>query len=166
MNRFASAAALLLLIGSFAPTASAQLKPGQNNVVIVFKDGHRQSFNLADIQRLEFSGAVPAGLISVPGPSRGHYIGKWEVGQGDGNNFYITLHEDGTALRSLGDVRGSWQYVNGSAEVTWDDGAQDAIRKVGAWYKKFAYNAGKSFTDTPENVTNARNLTLNPSGVD
>jgi len=99
--------------------------------VIIFKDGHRQSLNLGDVERLEFPGAIPAGLISVPGPSRGHFIGKWEVGQGNGDNFFITLREDGTALRSLGDARGTWQYVNGGAEVTWDDGAQDAIRKVG-----------------------------------
>jgi hypothetical protein len=52
--------------------------------------------------------------------------------------------------------------VNGEAEVTWDDGAQDAIRRVGSRFQKFAYEAGKSFTDIPANVTNARNLTPKP----
>ena len=39
----------------------------------------------------------------------------------------------------------------------WDDGAQDAIRKVGSTYRKFAYSKGKSFNDEPDNVTDARN---------
>jgi len=52
--------------------------------------------------------------------------------------------------------------VDGEARVTWDDGAQDAIRKVGSKHEKFAYAAGKSFTDVPENVTAARNTTPHP----
>ena len=59
-------------------------------------------------------------------------------------------------MRSIGDVHGHWAYVNGEARVTWDDGAQDAIRKVGSRYQKFAYHEGKSFTDPPDNVTAAR----------
>ena len=71
-------------------------------------------------------------------------------------NLLIDLKENGDALRSIGDVRGHWEYVNGEARVTWDDGAQDAIRKVGSRYQKFAYEAGKSFTDHPANVASAR----------
>jgi hypothetical protein len=89
-------------------------------------------------------------------------VGKWECGDGNGSNFYITLKESGDALRSIGDVRGRWVYVNGEARVTWDDGAQDAIRKVGSRYQKFAYHQGKSFTDQPDNVTNARLTTPRP----
>lgn len=166
MPRFANTAVLLLLIICLIPAAPAQAKDSPGSLTVVFKDGHRQSISLADIERLEFPAAVPAGLISVPGPSRAHFIGKWEVGQGNGMNFYITLRDDGTAWRSLGNVRGTWQYVNGSAEVTWNDGAQDAIRKVGVWYRKFSYPQGRTFADSPDNVTNARNLSLNPSGVD
>jgi hypothetical protein len=166
VHRVAKTALLLFLITGLIPAAPAQTSTSPGSFTVVFKDGHRQSFNLADIERLEFPAAIPAGLISVPSPSRGHFIGKWEVGQGNGTNFYITLRDDGTAWRSLGNVRGTWQYVNGAAEVTWNDGAQDAIRKVGVWYRKFAYPAGRSFADTPDNVTNARNLSLNPSGVD
>jgi hypothetical protein len=46
--------------------------------------------------------------------------------------------------------------------VTWDDGAEDAIRKAGSRFQKSAYSAGKSFTDEPDNVTNARNTTPHP----
>ena len=150
---------LFTLAGAVARSApSPRSTPG--TIVIVFKDGHRQTFNLSDIDRVEFpGGAVAAGEnspASADAPPRGHYVGKWECGDGNGSNFYITLKESGDATRSIGDVHGSWVYVNGEAHVTWDDGAQDAIRKIGSRYQKFAYHQGKSFTDQPDNVTNAR----------
>lgn len=156
----AALAATLLLtphIGFAAPAS----KSAAGTIVIVFKDGHRQSFSLADIERVEFPTPDLPSTSSL-GPSRGHFIGKWEAGDGAGNNFYITLEEDGNARRSIGNMHGTWTYVNGEADVRWDDGNLDAIRKVGSHFQKFAYNAGKSFTDTPENVTNARNLTPKP----
>lgn len=160
-------AAAALLLAAVLPAARAQSAPG--SLVIVFRDGHRQSIALADVERLEFPGPVPAGLLSVPGPSRAHFLGKWEVGEGNGDNFYITLREDGTAQRLMNGLeheRGTWQYVNGEAQITWNDGWHDCIRKVGSWYKKYAYSEGKTFHDEPDNVTNARNLTQNPIGVD
>ena len=158
-----TAAALAILIAM--PGAQAQT----NTLVLVFKDGHRQRVNLDQIERLEFPGPVPAGIISTPGPSRARFFGKWEVGQGNGDNFYITLREDGTAQRAMNGIqheRGRWEYKNGEAQITWDDGWQDCIRKVGSQFKKYAYHEGKAFTDEPDNVTNARNLTQNPTGVD
>jgi len=56
--------------------------------------------------------------------------------------------------------------VNGEAQIAWNDGWHDAIRKDGAWYHKYAYSEGTTFHDQPDNVTNARNLTQNPTGVD
>lgn len=146
----------LLLGGALAHSAPAA-KSAPGTLVIVFKDGHRQSFNLSDIERVEFPGAsVPAAAAPNPqAPPRGRYIGRWEVGDGAGNTFTITLKDNGSAQRSLGDVRGHWVYSNGDALITWDDGAQDAIRKVGAHYQKFAYSAGKQFTDQPDNVDSA-----------
>jgi hypothetical protein len=152
-------AAVLLFTAPIAFAASSSKTSG--SIVIVFKDGHRQAFNLADIERVEFpTPDQPPASSSVP--SRGHFLGKWEAGDGTGNNFYITLEEDGNALRSIGNVHGTWTYVNGEADVRWDDGYQDAIRKVGSHYQKFAYGSGKSFTDAPDNVTNARNTTPKP----
>jgi hypothetical protein len=95
-------------------------------------------------------------------PSRGRFLGKWECGDGSGGTFYITLEESGDATRSIGGVHGKWAYVEGEARVTWDDGAEDAIRKVGSRFQKFAYSAGKSFTDEPDNVANAHNTTAHP----
>jgi hypothetical protein len=150
------------------PACRAQAGPTGNTLVLVFKDGHRQRVNLNDVERLEFPGPVPAGMISTPGPSRARFLGKWEVGQGNGDNFYITLREDGTAQRTMNlqHARGHWEYKDGEAQVTWEDGWQDCIRKVGAQFKKYAYHEGKAFTEEPDNVTNARNVSQNPTGVD
>ena len=158
--RLTCLAILLCLTGSLSQVAAhAASKDTSGAIVIVFKDGHRQSFNLTDIDRVEFAGgAYTASVDSYRVPSRGRFIGKWECGDGSGNNFYITLNENGTAYRSIGDLNGRWEYVDGEARVTWEDGRKDAIRKSGPQYFKFAYSAGKSFTDDPDNVAHARNL--------
>jgi hypothetical protein len=155
------AAILLLTVSSVfaAPPPAAKGVPG--TVVIVFKDGHRQAYNLADIDRVEFPASdQAASMSSASGPSRGHFIGRWECG--NGGTFYITLEEDGNARRSIGDEHGRWSYVNGEALIKWDDGVADAIRKVGGGYQKSAYTAGKAFTDVPANVTSARNISPKP----
>ena len=145
-----------------APSPAAKGTPG--TIVIVFKDGHRQSFNLSEIERVEFPASTNTGAGAVPAnaPSRGRFLGKWECGDGNGGTFSIKLEESGDATRSIGDVHGKWVYVDGEARVSWDDGAQDAIRKVGSRFQKFAYSSGKSFTDEPDNVTNAHNTTPHP----
>lgn len=159
----ASVAALFLLAlpSGFAKTPSAA-KGTPGTIVLVFKDGHRQVFNLADIARVEFPTANEAAAINPDMPSRGRFVGRWVVGDGSGTNFTITLKDNGDAERSLRAVHGTWTYVNGEARVTWDDGAQDAIRKAGSRFEKYAYGAGKSFTDTPDNVTAAENTTPKP----
>jgi hypothetical protein len=155
----------LALPSSFAKTPSSSSgSPG--TIVIVFKDGHRQSFSLSDIDRVEFpagaTAAVSTGSANSALPSRARFLGKWECGDGSGNTFTMILEENGNAHRSIGDIDGKWVYVDGEAHVTWDDGASDAIRKVGSKYQKFAYKAGKSFTDVPANVTEARNTSTHP----
>ena len=154
---------LLTVPGGFAAPPSGSKVVNSGTIVIVFKDGHRQSFNLADIARVEFPTTDQAGAANAAGPStgpsRGHFIGKWEAGDGNGGMFFITLEENGSAYRSIGNKPGKWVYINGEAHVTWNDGAQDAIRKVGSKYQKFAYHEGKSFTDEPDNVTDAHNTT-------
>jgi len=151
-------------IGWAAPQKAAPQRGTPGSIVIVFKDGHRQTFNLADIERVEFPmSGEPAALFSgTPAPSRNRFFGSWEVGDGGGRDFEIKLNEDGSAYRSLGDVRGTWVYVDGEARVTWNDGNKDCIRKVGTIYRKFAYSAGKSFTGDPDNETNARNTSAKP----
>ncbi len=164
MRKFIGIAGLaaIFVLGASAAVAAAPAssKNSSGTIVIVFKDGHRQTFNLSDIERVEFPAppvvAENPALSNPAAPPRGHYVGRWECGDGNGGTFYIDLKESGEAMRSIGDVRGHWDYVNGEAHIVWDDGAQDALRKVGTHYQKSAYNAGKSFSDRPANVANAR----------
>jgi hypothetical protein len=153
----------LTLVGAAAHAAPA---PKSGSIVIVFKDGHRQTFNLSDIVRVEFPGSATVADDSTvdnhAAPPRGRYLGKWEVGDGAGNNFTITLNENGDAHRSLGNEDGKWQYVNGEAHITWNDGPRDAIRRVGSRFQKSAYSSGKSFSDTPDNITDAHNTSPRP----
>jgi hypothetical protein len=160
----ASAAALALSALPMNVKAASDKKEAANAIVIVFKDGHRQTFNLADISRVEFTGnGAVSGVSSNPEwPGRGRYVGKWVVGDGQGNTFVISLKEDGNAMRSSGDMHGTWAYVNGDALVTWDDGWKDAIRRAGSGFEKYAYSGGKSFDDNPDNVTSAHNTTPKP----
>jgi hypothetical protein len=164
-------------------TSGAEPANDRRSIVIVFKDGHRQSLLVADIARIEFK--TPVTIVFKSGreqdlpatdiariefetsasallPSRNHFLGKWEVGEGNGFNFYISLEADGEAKKSIGSSHGTWTVVDGEARISWDDGWHDAIRKVGAKHEKFAYEPGKSFTDKPTNVTAARNTEPQP----
>jgi len=165
--RVAGLATLLCLAVSSAYAAAPPApKNSHGTMVIVFKDGHRQSFNLSEIERVEYPATTAAAVESVPvnpsWPSRAHFLGKWEVGDGSGNNFFITLYDDGDALKSIGGKHGRWEYVNGEAHITWEDGWRDAIRKAGSSYQKSAYGEGKSFNDAADNITNARNTSPHP----
>jgi hypothetical protein len=175
----------ILTLGAARALATSGTEPANDgrSIVIVFKDGHRQSVLVADIARMEFK--TPVMIVfkngreqNVPAtdiariefesttsallPSRNHFLGKWEVGEGNGFNFYITLEADGEAKKSIGSSHGTWTVVDGEARISWDDGWHDAIRKVGAKHEKFAYEPGKSFTDKPTNVTAARNTEPQP----
>ena len=167
MRKMIVVCVVLALFGAsmcgMAQNRNRHLSSGQ--IVLVFKDGHRQTFNLADISRIEFPGGgavADMGPTPAGAPPRGHFLGNWEVGDGNGGTFTIRLNDDGSAWRSLRRVHGRWAYVNGEARVTWDDGAQDCLRRVGGEDKKFAYRAGKLFTDEPDNVTDAKNTNRGP----
>jgi hypothetical protein len=121
--------------------------------VIVYKDGHQEKISAADIARIDFE--APEATASLPG--RAHFIGKWEVGDGNSNYFFITLDPDGSARKSIGASHGTWTLVDSEARITWDDGWRDVIRKVGTRHEKLAHQPGSSFDDPPSNVTAARN---------
>jgi hypothetical protein len=166
--------AILTLGGAGGATVAAGDSPG--SIAIVFKDGHRQNVDIANIARLEFKAPVlivfkdghqqniPASEIvriefqtgsNAFVPDQGHFLGKWKVGDGNRSTFYITLESGGEARKSLGSSHGTWAVVDGEARISWDDGWHDTIRKVGTRHEKFAYEPGKSFSDPPSNVTAA-----------
>lgn len=140
---------------SVADLAKIDFKAG---VVVVFKDGHQQSFPIADIASFEFETSAPKTFPL----GRNHFLGKWKVGEGNGFNFFITLEANGDATKSIGSSHGTWNVVEGEARIAWDDGWHDVIRKVGSKHEKFAFEPGKSFSDEPNNVTNAVNTTAQP----
>jgi len=162
-----SISGILLLCSAVAFAGPSPLPADDHgSVVIVFKDGHRQMFPASTISAMEFRSAAgvttPISIPEIVVPGRGRFLGKWLVGEGNGDTFYITLEENGEASKSIGSAHGTWTYVDGEARVSWDDGWHDAIRKVGSKYQKYAYGPGKSFSDTPDNVTEASNTTPKP----
>jgi hypothetical protein len=129
-----------------------------HSLVIVFKDGHQQTFSMADIARIEFRGAATQATTG-----RGRFLGKWRVGDGAGGHFFVTLEPSGEASKSIGAAHGTWTVVDGEARISWDDGWHDAIRKVGDKYQKVAFSPEKSFGDSPSNVADAQNTSPQPN---
>ncbi len=175
----------VVLLTACAAFARPHPADDRGSVVVIFKDGHRQSFAMAEIERIDFK--APSAIVFKDGhlekvaagdiariefessgvgammPGRSHFVGKWEVGEGgNGGTCFITLEADGSARKSIGAVHGTWTLVDGEARVTWDDGWHDVIRKVGTQHEKLAYEPGKSLDDQPSNVTSARNTQPKP----
>jgi hypothetical protein len=179
LTKLLGAFAIILFALSGTLTAARPAADDHSSIVIIFKDGHRQTLAVAEIARLDFKSPsliayrdghhekinaadiariefdAPDATATLPG--RAHFLGKWEVGDGSGNHFFITLEPDGSARKSIGATHGTWTLVDNEARVTWDDGWHDVIRKVGTRHEKLAFEPGKSFDDAPSNVTAARN---------
>ena len=173
--------AILTAAVASPPRTGASPSDNHSSITIVFQDGHRQNVDMAEIVRIDFKTPVtiifkdgrqqnlPATEIAriefetVAGAAtRNRFVGKWQVGEGNGSNFYITLEADGQARKSIGSSHGTWTVVAGEVRISWDDGWHDAIRKMGSSYQKRAYEPGKSFDDAPSNVTAARNTEPKP----
>jgi hypothetical protein len=180
---FKTAVILFLTALGAVSLAGAQNSQKPNSLVLVFKDGHQKNFSMSEISRIEFDPTrvylknghqetfAPGEIVRIDmgGASteggvlgRNHFAGKWKVGTGVGGNFYMTLHRDGTAEKTIGAKHGTWVVENGEARISWDDGWHDAIRKVGNKHEKCAYEPGKSFDDQPSNVANAENVNPQP----
>lgn len=179
---FLGALLLASAVGSLAQTSS---KGARGSLVVVMKDGHRQTIPVASINKIEFKdGDV---LVSKDGgqksfrmsevqsfefdssptssfePGKNHFVGKWRVSEGPGGGtFYITLEADGEAHKTVGGSHGTWTVVDGEARIAWDDGWHDAIRKVGTKHEKVAFEPGRTFSDDPSNVTDAVNTSPEP----
>lgn len=154
---------LLPLAAYSAGPKNPSKAPDAQTLVIVLKNGKQQSFAMADVARIEFQGSAGTAAAS-PGdlPSRGHFLGKWALGTGNGDDFYVTLEANGDATKDIGSVHhGTWTVVNGEAHITWDEGSYDAIRRVGGKWEKFWY-PDASFSGKPNNVTGAEHIESKP----
>jgi hypothetical protein len=180
---------LLLLLGLCSVSLRSAARDQSNTLVIVFKDGRRQYFPMADA-RIAFEGSQMT--VSHDGHSQGfpvsgivrielqgartsfgrdRFLGKWKVGDGVGGWLYMTLNADGSAYRAMnsshafrvsGSSHGTWTFVDGQARITWDDGWRDEIRRVGNKYEKLAFEPGRTFSDTPSNTADAERAEAEP----
>jgi len=148
-----SLAILTVAVVAAYPQKTQPVAEGPTTLVITFKDGHQQTFSMSDIARVQYVGAADATL----GPE--YFLGKWEVGDGNSGTFVIALESNGEASKTLGASHGIWTIEGDEARISWDDGWHDAIRKVNSGdHEKLAYLPGTTFSDKPENITNARKL--------
>jgi hypothetical protein len=159
-------------------SVAAQSK-SSNTVTIIYRDHHQQTVSSSEVSRIDFRNDVlvlnrsgreekiplsQVANIEVHETSaeattgRSHYIGKWRVGMDSGTSrsFEITLDRDGKARKTLGGAHGTWTFVDGAAQIAWEDGWHDMIVQVGSKHEKRAYEPGKSFSAKPSNVTEAR----------
>ena len=174
----------LAFILSVAAMCSAQ--QAQNNsgsLVVVLKDGHEKTYALSGLKRIDFSNGSMVlkldgrqetiGMAQIARmdfadskPStagRNRFVGKWKVGVGAASGtFLITLDRDGQARKSLGKSHGTWKVVNGEAQISWEDGWHDIIRKVGDKHQKVAFEPGKPLDGEPSNVADAVNTDPQP----
>jgi hypothetical protein len=145
--------AIVSTVPAFTQTSKSSAKADQDAIVITFKDGHQQTFSLGDVAKIEFHTAASQPVSRI---DRATLAGKWKVGTGAGmGTFYITLAADGTATKSMGSSRGTWEMVGSEARISWDDGWHDVIRKTGSRYEKAAYAPGRPLTESPSNVASA-----------
>ena len=147
-----------------SPKTATKTSEGQT-LVIVLKNGKQQSFPMADVARIEFQGSPGAAAAVEPAgeqPSRGYFLGKWRLGDGNGQTFEVTLDSGGHATKDIGsNSHGTWTVVNGEARITWDEGSYDAIRRVGGKWQKFWYPDG-NFSGSARNVSSAEHIESKP----
>jgi len=150
---------LAVAVATATPQRKSSPAEDAGAVVIIFKDGHQQTFRLVDIARIEFTTPTTAATAA----SRAHFLGEWKVGVGgySSETFLIKLKPDGVAEKTYGSHRGTWTVVNGEARCNWDDGWTDVIRKTGGLWEKAAWAPGSSLDTPPNNVAKAEYMESN-----
>jgi hypothetical protein len=176
---------IILVASAIGSLGQATSRGAHGSLVVMMKDGRRETIPIADISKVEFkdgdivvfrergqksfrlsetrSFEFDTSASTAFAPGRNHFVGKWRVGQGPGaRDFYITLETNGEAHKTLGAGHGTWAVVDGEARIAWDDGWHDVIRRVGTKHEKVAFEPGKSFSEKPNNVTAAVNSSPQP----
>src|SRR5271170_1773578 len=105
---------IMVVAANGLASAGSPTTHATGSIAIVFKDGHRQNLEFADIARIDFKTPMPMTIVFKDGrqqniaaadivridfeaatvasvAGRAHFAGKWKVGEGNGSNFYITL---------------------------------------------------------------------------
>jgi hypothetical protein len=151
---FGSAAFCVISSSAQTKNSAPKSKPEQDSVVITFKDGHTQRYPLADVAKIEFESPS---TTPTETSSSGHFLGTWKIGNSS-ENFTITLKRDGQASKTINNFTssGAWKVIGDEARITWEDGWHDTIRRAGNRYEKVAFRPGKTFTDSPDNIEDAK----------
>ncbi len=162
MHKFLQAAIAILgsflIIVSIGAAQSPSSSDDRNSVVMVFKDGHRKSFLMSDVARIEF----PGNPTTVSAAGQGRFLGAWRVGDCAGSYFTITLERDGVARKTIGASHGTWLVVDGEARITWEDGNRDTIRKAGDTYEKAWYAPDRSYFEAASCTASAESIDRKP----
>jgi hypothetical protein len=153
LKAFCIVSVMVLAVATAMPQPKSAPAEDDRSLVIVFKDGHQQTYRLVDIARIEFT--TPTIADTAAGGAR--FLGVWKVGIGGGDSgtFLITLKRNGVAEKTKGSPGGTWSVVNGEARCRWDDGWTDVIRKVGGRWEKAAWAPGTSLDEPPAGVAKA-----------
>ena len=111
-------------------------------------------------------------------PMRNPYIGYWEVEQSPGmffgligdasDRFFLFLDRDGHASVTLRKgfnnttLRGTWEFVDGEARITWPNQRKDALVKAPkGGFRLHSFGKRDQFTDRPNEKREARLMNAN-----
>ncbi len=158
MVAVASVLAVSMIATSPGVAQSASSLPDRGSIVVVFKDGHRKSFLMSDVARIEF----PSNPTAASTGGQGRFLGEWKVGDCSGGYFNIRLDRDGVATKTLGAPHGIWIVVDGEARITWEDGNRDTIRKAGDTYEKAWYAPDRSYAEEASCTASAEGIDRKP----
>jgi len=89
-------------------------------------------------------------LMSIGALAASDFEGTWNVKDGKGNPFEITLAADGSAKKTGANKgTGKWKEEANAAVITWDDGWTEKITKEGDQYKRAGFKKGASLDGPP-----------------
>lgn len=115
------------------------------------------------MKRLLIAAALALGLMACDQVDSG-WAGNWKVADTQGQTFYITLNDDGTAAatRTGGPTAGVWSVVEDTVYISWNNGWKATIVKEGDAFKKSAFEPGVRFSDPPTNTSAAQKVSRVP----
>lgn len=104
--------------------------------------------------------AACAAFVSAAALAGDGFAGVWAVKDTSGNDFNITLTEDGkaSAERSGEGLSGTWKKDGDAAVIKWVSGWTTKIKKSGNGYTKSAYNEDAALDGEPTHTSAAKKV--------
>lgn len=103
---------------------------------------------------------VCAAFFSVAALAGDMVPGVWSVKDTKGNDFNITLSEDGkaSAERAGEGLSGTWKKEGDAVVISWQSGWTTKIKKSGEGYMKAAYDKGTALDGDPTHTSDAKKV--------